>query len=227
MRTANIKMVVEQTPAEIKIKRGSEGTFNYPIGNEITTEVESSSGKSPVKLKAELTNKGILNLNSVQTVKINNEDITVKIKETFELSKDANSIKVKREIQNSKGLPIVEVFVAKRFQEENSLKDTSNTVHDVKDFKNQFSQGVLNGKAKHLEIPPYPSGASASRVTGAVPVRVIFNEEGKVIFAQSIFGHPLLKSAAVEAAMKSTFEPVELDGKIIKVSGIILYNFRP
>ena len=227
LKTATMKMMVTQTPTEIKITGVSERVISYPIGKETNVEFEGSSGKIAVKLKAELTNKSRLNLNSIQTVKTNTGDVSIKIKETFELSSDGSFLRVNREIQNSKGLPISEAFVAKKQPDENSPNKPDNTVHNASDIMNQSPKGILNSKAKHLEIPRYPSGASVGRATGAVPVRVIFNEQGSVVFAQAIFGHPLLKSAAVEAAMKSTFEPVKLEEKIIKVSGIIVYDFRP
>lgn len=223
LRTATIEMLIVQAPNEIKIGRGAEDVISYPINKETAIEVKGS----PIKVKAELTNKGRLILNSQQTVKISNGDVSLKIKESFELSSDGNTLKVSREIQNSKGLPIIEAFTAKKLPEEKTLNKTNDTIYDILDLKNQFSQSVLNGKAKHLEIPQYPGAASVNRVTGSVPVRVIFNEEGKVVFAQAIFGHPLLKNSAVESAMKCTFEPVELDGKRIKVSGVIVYDFRP
>ncbi|HEX8288081.1 MAG TPA: energy transducer TonB [Pyrinomonadaceae bacterium] len=226
LQTATIKMIVTQTPSEIRIVGNWQGTLIYPIGKEATIEVEGSGGKVPAKLKAELTNKGKLVLNLQQNVKTNNEDITVKIKETFELSSSGNTLTGSREIQNSKGLPIIEAFVATKQLVENSQNNINTPVYDAKDLKNQFSQAILNGKAKKLEIPAYPGAASASRVTGIVPVRVIFDESGKVVYAQAIFGHLSLKNSAVESAMKSTFEPVAVNGKLIKISGIIVYDFR-
>jgi hypothetical protein len=225
LQTATLKMIVTQTPTQIKIGLDSQAVLAYIIGSETTLEVESSGGKTPLKLKAELTRKGKFILNSQQTFKTGDGDISVKIKETFELSSDGNLLNGTREIQNSKGLPIFEAFIAKKEPEENTQNQTDDIVHDAKNLNGQFSQGQLNGKAKHLEIPPYPGAASANRVTGVVPVRVIFNEEGKVIFAQAIYGHPLLKTGAVESAMKCTFEPVNINGRLIKVSGIILYYF--
>jgi TonB family protein len=228
LQTVSIRMVIKQTPTEIKIGNNSGRSLIYPLGKESIVEAETSNGKIPIRVKSELTNKGKLNLNSEQTFKTDKGDITVKIKETFDISVDGKTLKAVREVQNSKGLPIIEMFIArKQAEEENSPNKTEDTVQDVSELKKQFSEGVLNGKAKHLETPSYPGAARANRVMGSVPVRVIFDEEGKVTFAQAIFGHPLLKSEAVEAAMKCKFEPVELNGKLIKVSGIILYSFRP
>lgn len=228
VQTETVKMLISQTPNEIKIQRGSEDAVAYPFGSETTVEVTGATGKILLRVKAELANKGKLYLNSQQIIKTNGGDISVKIKEIFELSADGNVLNVSREIQNSKGLSVVEALVAKKQSEQNSSNKIDGGVYNVLDLKNQFSQGVLNGKAKHFQISSYPSRVAMGRMTGVVPVRVIFDEAGKVIFAQAFSNYPLfINAAAMEAAMKATFEPVEFNGKIIKVSGTILYHFNP
>jgi TonB family protein len=87
--------------------------------------------------------------------------------------------------------------------------------------------GVLNGKAANLVKPPYPAAARAVRASGAVNVQVTIDEQGNVIRASAISGHPLLRAAAVQAARASTFLPTLLEGKPVKVTGIIVYNFVP
>jgi outer membrane biosynthesis protein TonB len=54
---------------------------------------------------------------------------------------------------------------------------------------------------------------------------VVIDEEGKVIAAQAISGHPLLHAAALKAAREATFTPVLLDGKPFKIAGVIDFNF--
>jgi TonB family protein len=71
----------------------------------------------------------------------------------------------------------------------------------------------------------YPPIAVAARATGKVLVRIVINEEGKVIAAQSISGHPLLQAAAVRAARESTFNPYLLNGAPTKVIGTLTYKF--
>jgi TonB family protein len=58
-----------------------------------------------------------------------------------------------------------------------------------------------------------------------VVVEVTVDEEGKVISARAISGHPLLKDAAVEAARGWTFTPTKLQGDPVKVIGTITFNF--
>jgi TonB family protein len=88
-----------------------------------------------------------------------------------------------------------------------------------------ISGGVINGKATNLPQPPYPASAKAAHASGTVAVQVTVDEEGKVISANAISGHPLLRPAAVAAARQARFSPTKLAGQPVKVSGIINYNF--
>lgn len=88
-----------------------------------------------------------------------------------------------------------------------------------------ISGGVLNGKAVNLVKPAYPPAARAVAASGTVNVQVVIDEEGKVIAATAVSGHPLLKQAAEQAARESTFSATSLSGQKVKVTGIIVYNF--
>ena len=88
-----------------------------------------------------------------------------------------------------------------------------------------ISGGVLNGKAVHLVIPPYPAIARSAHASGAVNVQVLIDENGNVISARAMSGHPLLQAAAVAAARASKFTPTKLSGQPVKVNGVIVYNF--
>ena len=90
-----------------------------------------------------------------------------------------------------------------------------------------ISGGIVNGKSVNLVKPPYPAAARAVRATGAVNVQVTIDEQGNVISAQAVSGHPLLRAASVQAARASTFSPTLLQGQPVKVIGIIVYNFVP
>jgi protein TonB len=88
-----------------------------------------------------------------------------------------------------------------------------------------ISGGVLNGKAVHLVTPPYPAIARSAHASGAVQVQVLIDENGNVISAHAMSGHPLLQAAAVAAARASKFTPTKLSGQPVKVNGVIIYNF--
>ena len=86
--------------------------------------------------------------------------------------------------------------------------------------------GILNGKALKLPRPIYPIQAKAARVYGLVVVTVTITEEGKVVRACAVKGHPLLWHPAERAAYASEFAPTKLLGKPVRVTGNITYNFR-
>jgi TonB family protein len=85
--------------------------------------------------------------------------------------------------------------------------------------------GVLNGKALSLPRPPYPPAAMAVRAEGPVVIQITIDENGDVISAAAVSGHPLLRAAAVEAARAAKFSPTLLSGQPVKVSGVLTYNF--
>jgi TonB family protein len=87
--------------------------------------------------------------------------------------------------------------------------------------------GVLNSKATSFPKPAYPPAARAVRAGGAVSVHVVTDEQGNVVTAQAVSGHPLLRSAAVAAAQEAKFSPAMLEGKPITFSGYLVYNFVP
>ena len=85
--------------------------------------------------------------------------------------------------------------------------------------------GVINGKATKLPKPEYPRAARLAGAAGTVTVKIVFDETGKVIWAKAIDGHPDLRQASEDAAWRSEFTPVKLDGKPVRVTGVIIYNF--
>jgi TonB family protein len=91
----------------------------------------------------------------------------------------------------------------------------------------QISAGIVNGKAISLPKPEYPAAAKAVRAGGSVNVEVTIDENGDVISAKAASGHPLLQSAAVAAARQAKFKSTRLEGKPVKVTGVIVYNFVP
>jgi TonB family protein len=90
----------------------------------------------------------------------------------------------------------------------------------------RVSGGVLAGKVIEKPQPVYPAVASAAEVEGAVVVEVTVGEDGKVMSARAVSGHPLLRDAAVEAAQRWTFTPTRIQGHPVRVIGTITFNFR-
>jgi TonB family protein len=85
--------------------------------------------------------------------------------------------------------------------------------------------GILNSKALTLPKPPYPPIARQVKASGTVVVQVLIDENGNVIQARPISGHPLLQPAATAAARNAKFAPRKVGGKAVKVRGLINYNF--
>src|SRR5689334_6326913 len=72
-----------------------------------------------------------------------------------------------------------------------------------------ISGGVLNGKAISLPKPAYPPIARAAHAAGTVVVQVLIDENGSVVSAKAVSGHPLLQAVAVAAARQARFSPTK------------------
>ncbi len=84
--------------------------------------------------------------------------------------------------------------------------------------------GSLNQRASKRVLPTYPALARAGRAEGTVKVHVIVNESGEVQVTNSE-GPMLLRQAAEEAARAWRFSPVLVEGKPVRLSGYIEFNF--
>ncbi len=62
-------------------------------------------------------------------------------------------------------------------------------------------------------------------ISGAVTVRILVDKSGQVNWARGSGGDWLMRGAATEAAMKSTFDPQKLRSR--EVEGTITYTFKP
>lgn len=108
----------------------------------------------------------------------------------------------------------------------------------------QIKGGVLNGKATSLPKPVYPEAAKAAGIVGNVRIAVEIDEAGNVVAAELAKEEtkvvnadgttteidppdPLLVDAALQAALQAKFAPTMLSGSPIRVTGVIVYNFRP
>jgi len=107
------------------------------------------------------------------------------------------------------------------------ISSVGETPKSVSQNPKSISGGVLNGKAKILVKPEYPAAARAVKAAGAVNVQVTIDEQGNVISASAVSGHPLLRAAAEKAARESSFAATILQGQPVKVTGVIVYNFAP
>jgi hypothetical protein len=82
----------------------------------------------------------------------------------------------------------------------------------------------LAGKALNLPEAECPL-KGPEPISGTVTVRVMVDKNGQVYWARGAGGDWLMRGAANEAAMKSTFSPEKLRGR--ETEGTITYTFKP
>ncbi len=87
--------------------------------------------------------------------------------------------------------------------------------------------GVMNGRALRLPKPGYPATARPMRIGGTVSVEILIDEKGDVVRAGAISGSLVLQESARTAACGAKFGPTKLDGNLVKVYGVVTYNFVP
>lgn len=88
--------------------------------------------------------------------------------------------------------------------------------------------GVISGKAVMIPKPRYPKEAKKERASESISVFVLVDEYGQVIKAKAMCAkNRWLAAAAESAALNAKFSPILVNGKPIKVSGNIVYNFVP
>lgn len=85
--------------------------------------------------------------------------------------------------------------------------------------------GSLNAKATKKVMPRYPPLARQAGTAGLVRVHVIVNETGKVISVSRSEGPRVLRQAAEDAARQWAFEVMSSDGRPVRISGFIDFNF--
>jgi protein TonB len=84
---------------------------------------------------------------------------------------------------------------------------------------------IMNSEAISLPKPRYPQMAIQIRLQGVVNVQVLIDEQGNVVSAKAVSGHPMLAPEAQRAALQAKFSPTVVSGQRVKVSGVISYNF--
>jgi protein TonB len=87
------------------------------------------------------------------------------------------------------------------------------------------SAGSMQGSVIKRVNPEYPQEAKDAKIQGVVTVELTIGEDGNVITAKALSGHPMLRDAAVAAAKQWQFQPTVVDGKQVKVAGRLTFNF--
>jgi protein TonB len=112
-------------------------------------------------------------------------------------------------------------------QPEPETRTVTNTVELEKPATTlvKCSEGVIKGSAIVRPEPIYPPLARTWRITGDVQIEITIGDDGNVIAAQILTGHPLLQQAALSAARQWKFKPTLLNNSPVKVQGIITFRF--
>lgn len=87
------------------------------------------------------------------------------------------------------------------------------------------SPDILKGTAILKVQPAYPISAKRNRVQGTVLVQVVIDEIGSVTQTTIISGPNELRNDSEEAAKQWRFRPTMVNGRPVKVQGILTFNF--
>lgn len=85
----------------------------------------------------------------------------------------------------------------------------------------------LSEKATRQQMPVYPAIARSYRTGGTVTVYLELDEQGAVAKITRVEGPFLLHTAAREAALGWRFKPTVIDGQPVRVSGYLVFQFKP
>jgi len=86
----------------------------------------------------------------------------------------------------------------------------------------QAQSDEMMRRAKSKVQPQYPDLARKMNIAGTVKIQVLVAPNGVVKDAHIVGGHPVLATAALDAARKWRFEPASTES-----SGVIDFKFEP
>lgn len=86
--------------------------------------------------------------------------------------------------------------------------------------------GALDTKAVSKPAAVLSEEAKRLKLTGRIIVKVLIDENGKVVSVQAQNGPAALREAAEAAAREATFKPMTQDGITVRVTGTLTYDFK-
>lgn len=89
-----------------------------------------------------------------------------------------------------------------------------------------MTSNLLQGNAINKVQPPYPQIAKLAGADGPVQVQIMISDDGRVVSAEVLSGHILLRDAARQAALQWRFKPTILNGVPVPVTGVITFDFK-
>ncbi len=234
------KEITIQTSTQLNVELGGGSTkqgsavktivYNLD-GTEKATEIGNGIMAVTETRKAKITADGKLSLTVMRGSKTETGKPGMKSNETWELLDNGNTLKIIRYTETPRGGMNWELYFTKKASsvtaETNGDYQDKERIEKNSSDSNIIQVGILNGKAKSLPLQSYPPAAKAVRATGIVNVQVTIDEQGNVVSASAVSGHPLLRQEAEKAARKAKFAPTKLNGQPVKVTGVLVYNFVP
>ncbi len=85
--------------------------------------------------------------------------------------------------------------------------------------------GDLNGKSVVKPSPVMSEEAKRLKATGKVNVKVVVDENGKVVSATALNNIAVLREAAEAAARQAVFNPMTVGGITVRFTGVLTYEF--
>ena len=92
-------------------------------------------------------------------------------------------------------------------------------------FAKPVEVGDLTSKATSMPKPIVTEEMKRLKAKGKITVRVLIDENGKVVSATALSGTHVLREAAEAAAREATFKPLVQDGITVRFTGTLTYNF--
>jgi TonB family protein len=106
------------------------------------------------------------------------------------------------------------------------FNNTLDQYHDPsRDVPVHLDQNISQTLVTKRVEPEYPADARTGRIQGAVELRVIIGEDGRVHALHIIEGHPMLVPAAYNAVRKWEFKPYVENGKTLPVDTNVTIMF--
>jgi tetratricopeptide (TPR) repeat protein len=96
----------------------------------------------------------------------------------------------------------------------------------VQKNKNVTETGLIGGLVTIGSAPIFPQDAKRVGISGSVVMKVTVDEKGHVNSVNVLSGHPLLTGVSEFSARRSTYAPALMEGRPVKVTGILMYHFN-
>ena len=213
------KHVVEQTPADVLLDQGAKGGV-AEVGSQLLGISPITVNGYPGRLLKERMQNGTIMHAKIVLVGRRLYQVAITLPNQDRANRETLGLydSIAEKFLNSFEL------ISSNLSPATELSDDGSCPPDV---TNCIGIGTEDLKARAISVPhpAYPPIARAAHASGTVKVAVVVDEEGAVISAKSISGHPLLQAAAVAAARHARYTPVVVNNRTVKVAGIINYDF--